>query len=255
MAAPSPQDIAAGVPAQANIVQRVDVPGGGQYLVGADGGVFAIGGAKYGGSVPGLQGDTLAGQHQFGGNGLTLGPNGGYVETDSAGHQYAFGGAPAPNPLAQDPAYLAFLRTSGNDYDQYVRDFENTVGLNQRHNAAALAQLNDPFGQEALGRQNTLQDQVNRGVAGGVAQDRLTGYDTETAGKKAQIGSDLADQNTAAGQTFSQGVGTISNKGIEQGIQTGQDQGWQKFLQGEAQKYPDMADKIMGSGNAPSGGQ
>src|SRR5581483_7578995 len=145
----TPEQIAAGVPASANIVASIPAPGGGMYYFGDDGGVFATGGAQFQGSVPGLQGDSLAGHHQFGANSFALGPNGGYTETDSAGHQYAFGtpytgpGSPAaPNPLAQDPSFLAFMRTSGLSADQAVRDYENNIGLAQRTRDAALADLN-----------------------------------------------------------------------------------------------------------------
>jgi hypothetical protein len=136
-----------------------------------------------------------------------------------------------------------------------VRDYENTVGLNQRAAATAHSELSDPFGQRSLGRQGELQSEVDRGVAGGVAQQKLTGYDTETANQQGKIDADLADQNSAAGQGFSKTVGGIATSGIEKGIDTGTSQGWQTFLQGEAQKHPEMADKILGQGSSSAGGQ
>jgi hypothetical protein len=57
----TPEQIAAGVPAQANIVAQVPAPGGGMYYLGSDGGVFATGGAQFSGSVPGLQGTRCRG--------------------------------------------------------------------------------------------------------------------------------------------------------------------------------------------------
>ena len=136
-------------------------------------------------------------------------------------------------------------RTSGLTADQAVRDYENQVGLAQRARDAALAELNDPFGAQAQGRQKLLQGNVDNGRAGALVQQDMTGYDTETANKAAGLQSSYTDAVNQAGRTESDTLGGIAQKGIEQGLDTGDKQGWNSFWQGEAQKYPDQATDIL----------
>lgn len=132
MAAPTAADIQAGVPAHANIIKRVPNPAGGEYLLDSNGGVYAIGGAQYGGSY---HDDSYVGaQHRNDPNrqfsDLVLDPRGGYRLVSQTGENYdlapeyqkRFGASTPPNPLAQDPAWAAFLRTSGLEYDQAAGD-------------------------------------------------------------------------------------------------------------------------------------
>ncbi len=132
-----------------------------------------------------------------------------------------------------------------------MRDYENNIGLAQRTRDAALADLNlnDPSTQAYKDRASLLQGNVNRGVAGALVQQDLTAYDTGNANKQAADQSAYTDAVNKAGSDFSNTVGGLAAKGIEQGMTTGQDQASQQFLQSEAAKYPQLADKILGSGN------
>lgn len=255
----TPEQIAAGVPASANIVAQVAAPGGGMYYLGSDGGVFATGGAQYAGGVNNLTGDTLAGQHQFGANAITDQPGAnGYRITDTAGHQYNFGGspyqptpaplAPQPKPLAQDQAFLAFLRTSGLGVDQAVQDYTRSVNLAQQTRDAALRELdlNNPLSTAATDRQKLAQSYIDRGFSGnGQQAQAITQFGADNANKQAQDQTDYTNAVNTAGQNEGAAIGKIATTGIEQGLATGNNQGWNTFWQNEAQKYPGQSDTIL----------
>lgn len=76
-----------------NVVQVVDAPGGGQLAVGADGGVFALGGASYRGSYTGLAPEQRQGTRSF--TGITADRAGGYTLRASDNASYNFPAAPA----------------------------------------------------------------------------------------------------------------------------------------------------------------
>lgn len=142
--------MATGLPAGVKEVQRVAAPGGGYYVLGSDGGVFALSDDQgktpaFYGSVPGIKGDTFAGQHQFGAGALSLDPTGGYTVRDTAGRTYGFNtdyargqGYQVPdaaNTIMSDPAMMAFLRTSGLGIDQAAANVQmQTANLREQQN-------------------------------------------------------------------------------------------------------------------------
>lgn len=106
------------IPPGVKIIGRIPAPGGGEWVLGDDGGVFAIGGAPYLGSYHGLAPEQKQGSRSI--IGIEGTAEGGYrlrsSNADEAGYTFNPGGNNGlvpNNPLAGDPAYAAFLRTSG----------------------------------------------------------------------------------------------------------------------------------------------
>lgn len=137
MAAPSPQDLAAGVPSGTNIVKRVPAPSGkGELLLDANGGVYDTGGQSFSGSYFSLppsarQGGTrtfrdIVVDPKTGGYKIITDTGGGPTEGQGSG--YDFGPSdyvknmPKANPLYSDPAFLAFIANSGMDYETAAND-------------------------------------------------------------------------------------------------------------------------------------
>lgn len=78
-----------------NVVSVVDAPGGGQLAVGADGGVFALGGAQYAGSYTALAPEQRQGNRTFTG---IAADTSGYTLTSNLGESYRFN-TPAPTTV------------------------------------------------------------------------------------------------------------------------------------------------------------
>lgn len=189
MAAPSQSDLQQGVPASANITKRVAAPGGGELLVDANGGVYAIGGAQYQGSY--LDDSYVGGQHRnaprtF--NDLILNPQGGYSLRATSGEVYDLAPewqrrqqaalqaapppGPAPNSLYSDPAYLAFIRNSD-------LGIETTAESVRRKNSA----LQSALGLDVARTQNSgvqTREGIDRGYESrGVFRSGLRQQDNE----------------------------------------------------------------------------
>lgn len=77
-----------------NIVSVIDAPGGGTWAVGADGGVFALDGAPFVGSYPGLAAAQRQGNRSF--TDIVANQTGGYTLKANDGHTYDFPGAGPP---------------------------------------------------------------------------------------------------------------------------------------------------------------
>ena len=116
-------DLAAGVPANANIVKRVPAPSGqGELLLDANGGVYDTGGQSFSGSYFSLTPEQRQGSRSF--QDLVVDPKtGGYKLVSDKGEGYDFGPSqyvrdmPRANPLYSDPAFLAFVANAGMDYE------------------------------------------------------------------------------------------------------------------------------------------
>lgn len=210
-------------------VSRVAAPGGGYYILGSDGGIFTEGAAPFYGSMwsykPGE--DTLAGQHKYDANSLQLLPDGGYTVRDTEGRTYRFGAAeargfglnvpdkpqlPAKN-VYENPAFLAFLRTSGLEMDTAAADVARQESALQQALASSVADLQT---QGAQARRGIDQNFESRGVfRSGARGERLGEQEalTNTAIASRQAGT--ADQVAAL-------RGSLANKVAEQGRRAGE---------------------------------
>lgn len=245
MAKPSPQDIAAGVPNGANVIQRINAPGGGEWLLGDDGGVFAINGAPYLGSYTGLDARDRQGQRKI--TGIEATPHGGYrlISDDQGpgGPGYAFNPhsdvAPpgAPNELFKDPAFLAFMRASGTSIETIAAD-------NARKQAAYTNALNNftlPENQQA--EQSRLKNiaggyesrGLSRSTQRASDQNQASGYYQGQAAKAKQT---VADQINTDSQTLASEIAGQQRKGAELGYDVGQSADYNNLVEGIRKKYP-----------------
>lgn len=242
----------AGLPPGVKEVQRIAVPGGGTYVVGSDGGVFALPDeqgkqAAFYGSVPGLKGDALAGQHQFGAGALTLNPTGGYSLTDTAGHNYGFDTAfakangynvPAQgNTLNADNATLAFLRASGLGEETAANDVNRRVGAINAALTTSIGDLGNQYDQTAKRTQGGYE-------ARGVLRSGETqqGLDQVERARQAALGN---AKQTAAGTIADLHTGLMNqiignqNKAAEMGSTEAQRQDADANTTALKQKYPE----------------
>ncbi len=178
MAKPSEADIAAGVPANEDIVARVPAPSGkGELLLSRQGGVFDTGGTSFSGSYFSLPAEARQGgartfrdiivDPKTGGYKIVTDTGGGPTEGQGSG--YDFGPSefvrnmPRANPLYSDPAFLAYLANSGRSYEIAAQDV-------QRRKAAIEGALSLDIpgikqrGQENLG--NVYKGFASRGLYG-----------------------------------------------------------------------------------------
>lgn len=117
MALLTQEDIKQGVPAGANIVKRVNAPGGGQYLLDDLGGVYGVNGATAFGSYHSY-GDSAKNNPNRRFTDLRVNPDGSYQLLANDGAHYDIDNptpyVPPKRKLEEDPAWLAFVR--GSDY-------------------------------------------------------------------------------------------------------------------------------------------
>ncbi len=83
------------LPPGVTIIGRIPARGGGEWALGSDGGVFALGAAQFFGSYPGLHPDLRQGERSFTRIDPTI--NGGYALTSDRGERYVFD---PPTPAA-----------------------------------------------------------------------------------------------------------------------------------------------------------
>lgn len=247
--------MAVGLPAGVKEVQRIAAPGGGYYVLGSDGGIFAISDEQgktpaYYGGVNNVKGDTLAGQHQFGEGALALNPTGGYTVTDTGGRQYGFDtnyargqGYQVPDQgstLTTDPAFMAFLRTSGLGLETAANQVRQQTGA---INAALQTSLGD------IG--NNYDEQARRTKGGYEARGILRSSDQQQASdqvERARLSAQTTAQNNAANQIGGLNSGLVNKvldqqgRAAELGLTTGQSQDYDAQLTGLKKKYaPELA--------------
>jgi hypothetical protein len=242
----------AGLPAGVHEVQRVAAPGGGYYVMGSDGGVFAVPDEQgrtpqFYGSVPGVKGDSLAGHHQFGPGGLTLNPAGGYTVTDQAGHQYGFdtnyaraNGLQVPDAastLPSDPAYMAFMRASGLGLQTAANQVrQNTASINAALQTS-MGNLQNDYDQQAKNRQGGYE---SRGVLrSGETQQGLDQVERARANAVSQAQGGAATQIQGLNQTLAQRIADVQNQAAERGLSTAQTQDMDSQLTQLKNQYPE----------------
>lgn len=230
MPAPSQSDIQAGVPTGANIVQRISAPGGGEWLIGEDGGVFAIGGAPYLGSYTGLDAGTRNDPNRRFKGAEAAG--GGYALISNTGERYQFDAPqPAspqtvqptlPDSLMSDPAFLAFMRTSGTELE---------VAANQvnRQTLAAKQAETTALGDESYNTQRneklTSGGFQSRGITrSGAHQKALQEEARASAQRKTTIQSNTANTIAGLSEGLTNRVIGVQKEAAERGLTTGQTQ-------------------------------
>lgn len=247
--------MAATLPPGVKEVQRIPAPGGGFYVLGDDGGVFAISDEQgktpaFYGSVPGVKGDTLAGKHKFAAGGLTLNPGGGYTATDTEGRGYGFdtnyaraNGLQVPeqqSTLAADPAMLAFLRTSGLSLETAANQVtQQTAAINAAKDVA-LGDIGNQYDETARKTHGSYESRgVSRGSSHQQAQDQV---------ERARTGAVVAKQNEAASQISGLNTSLVNKvleqqgKAAEYGLTAGQNQDYDAQTNTLKKKYaPQLA--------------
>jgi hypothetical protein len=247
--------MATALPPGVEEVQRIAAPGGGYYVLGSDGGVFAMAddsgkAPAFYGSVPGVKGDTLAGQHEFAAGGLELNPTGGYTATDTAGRKYGFdtnyaraNGMQVPdqgNTVTSDPAFLAFLRSSGLGLETAANQVRQQTGAIQAAKQVAVGDIDNSYGEQA---RRTKGGMESRGV--------LRSSDTQQAldqNERARLAARTAKENEAATQIGSLNSGLVNkvldtqSRAAELGLTTGQNQDYAAQDAAIRKKYaPELA--------------
>lgn len=242
MASPTPEDIAAGVPGGVNIVKRIAAPGGGEYLLGADGGVFAIGGAKYQGAYTGLAEADRQGTRSF--TDIELGQNGGYTLKSDAGERYAFGtDYKTPDQAAQEasiytnPAYMAFVRSADLGLEESARRVatrSNAINQALGNNTAEMGEQNR---QSQRGINNSYEARgVYKSGARQVANDEQNArYATALGKAESEAASQVSDLHTS----FADQVSGIQRDAGERGFDVAQTQDVEQRLAATRRKFPE----------------
>lgn len=207
MPAPTPEDLAAGVPTGANIVKRVPAPSGkGELLLDANGGVYDTGGQSFSGSYFSLPPEARQGGNRTfrdivvdpktGGYKLVTDTGGGPTEGQGSG--YDFGPSdyvknmPRANPLYSDPAFLAFIANSGMDYEAAANDVQRRKAALQ--NALSL-QVPDIQKQGENQLKSIYGDFASRGLYGSGQQAEKEGEaQANTLSQVAKAQGDTANQ-------------------------------------------------------------
>jgi hypothetical protein len=238
-------------------VSRVAAPGGGVIILGSDGGIFNEGGSPFYGSMVGFgpQGDTLYGQHQYDRNSLRLDPaTGGYEVVDTEGRKYDFDPTaeqraqkPASNPLYQDPAFQAFVRSSGLGLDIAAADIDRQIAASNRAYTAKVSDMTDPnYGSIAQGRENLNNSFETRGVLRSGARDVAANrYDVAQGKTLADMASQQSGQVADLRGQMSRKIADVATQGAERGLDVGANQEYQAGLDSLRKRYP----QVYGSGS------
>lgn len=213
--------------------------GKGYYLVGADGGIFSFGDAKFQGALPGLQGDTLAGQHKIGTGGFKLNSAGGYSLTDTEGRAYDFGPkAPKANPLYSDPDFLAFTRAADYTIDAAAADVARRQGAINRALANDLTTLADSRDKDLTGVDNSHEA---RGVYRGGARLRdRSKTEADYANREGQVRDQRTQEITEIGSSLTNTVAGLQQKAAELGYGTAGEQALGQGYEAVQKKYPGL---------------
>lgn len=245
MPRPTPEDIAAGVPANEDIVARVPAPSGqGELLLSRQGGVFDTGGQSFSGSYFSLdpQHRNLPGR-EF--TNIVVDPEtGGYriLSKDSPDVGYQFGPSefvkqmPRANPLYSDPAFLAYLANSGRSYEIAAQDV-------QRRKAAIQGALGLDIpgikkqGEEKLG--DVYKGFASRGLYGAGQQAEEEGkVQAATAEDVARTESRAASEIESLTSGLAQKRQDLLAEGAAKGYGTAGEQYATKRLEEVEKKYP-----------------
>lgn len=243
MAAPSPQDLQQGVPQGANIVARQPAPGGGEILLDANGGVYAIGGAKYQGSY--WDDNYVSAKDRNDPNrrfsGLEMDPHsGGYTAISEGGERFAFNtpykDAATANSLYRDPAFLAFLRGSDTTLETAAQDVARKQAAYQQALALAVPQIQDNGQQERRGIDNSFEV---RGVYN--SGQRAVRNQEQEIRQGNQIATAQASTADQIGELHSGLAGLVAQQqqqAAEHGYNTAQTQELGQRQEALRQKYP-----------------
>lgn len=247
--------MAAQLPPGVKEVQRVAAPGGGYYVLGSDGAVFAISDEQgrtpaYYGGVNNVKGDTLAGQHQFAQGALSLNPTGGYTITDSGGRNYGFdtnyaraNGYQVPDAgstLTSDPAFLAFLRTSGLSLETAANQVRQQTGAINAARDTALGDIDYSAGNQ---RNATAGGREARGVLrSSGTNEALDQVERNRLAQRAAKENEAATQIGSLNQGLANQVLAQQGKAAELGLSTGQSQSYDASLNDLKKRYaPELA--------------
>lgn len=212
--------MAVGLPPGVKEVQRIAAPGGGFYVLGSDGGVFAISDdagktPQFYGSYHMLAPEQRQGQRSF--TGIELNPTGGYSLTSDKGERYDFDtnlakglGLNVPqagNTVTSDPAFLAFLRTSGLSLETAANQVrQQTASINAARDTA-IGDIDFNAGEN---RRTTSGGYESRGIIRSSshqqAQDRV---------ERQRLAQRTAKENEASTQIAGLNQG-LANKVLEQ---------------------------------------
>lgn len=247
MATPTPEELAAGVPAGVNIVDRVPAPSGkGFLLLDESGGVYDTGGQSFSGSYFSLRPEDRQGTRKF--TGLKVDDKtGGYqLQSDQPGQNYDFGPSefvknmPKANPLYSDPAFLAYLASSG-------RDYETAAGIVQRKKAALEGALTldkaDIMNQGKKDLESIYGNFASRGLYGAgqqaVKEDEAQASTlSQIAKKEGQTASDIEGLVGGLAQKRSEIMSDATAKGYDVAGQQDLD----KRLGDVDRKYPEFTE-------------
>lgn len=240
MPAPNQNDIRQGVPAGADIVDRQVAPGGGWYLLDSQGGVYGIDGANAHSSYWSLAPEQRQGTRTF--KKLMVNPDGSYRLISNNDENYDFGNPhpykAAPRALEEDPAWLAFLRSSGLTIDNATSAAAKKVGALSssllldkdklsEQNQRQIQSLSGDMEQRGLSRSGQASTAYNRGQSDylrnvgdlerGVAQqigDTETGLADTIAAEQRRGGETAATTETGYSQeALDRELGRLSSQG------------------------------------------
>ncbi len=238
------------LPAGVKEVQRIAAPGGGFYVLGSDGGVFAIEDAT--GKTPAFYGSVPMTNPQGSRNysGIELNPTGGYTVMGDDGSRYNFDTnfAKANNlnvpdqgsTLTSDPAFLAFLRTSGLGLETAANQVrQQTASINAARDTA-VGDIDFNAGED---RRRTAGGHESRGILRSSthqqAQDNV---------ERARLAQRTAKEGEAASQIAGLNTGLVNkvletqNRAAELGLNIGQQQDLDATLNNVRKKYaPELA--------------
>lgn len=233
------------LPAGVQVADRIAAPGGGEYVLGSDGAVYALGGAAYYGGLNNMKGDTLAGKHQLGAGSLRLNPTGGYTITDTAGRAYNLDTAYARangfqvpeqgNTLNADPAMLAFLRTSGLTLETAANQVRQQTGAINAARDTAVGDINNQYEGQARTASGSRE-------ARGVLRSSGTQQALDQV-ERQRLAAETAARNNAATQISGLNSGLVNKvleqqgKAAELGLSIGQRQDYDETIAGLKRKY------------------
>ena len=204
-------------------VAEIPAPGGGKWILGADGGVFAVDGAPYLGSYQGLDAGTKNDPNRTF-TGIEAAGNG-YALTSGTGERYQFdgqgGSPPAPDQAAapslySNPAFLAFLRSSGLGIETAANDVAKREGAINVALASKIPELQEQGRRNLRGIDNSFE---SRGVfRSGTRMDKRAESEYDTNNLIAGAETDAANQVGELKSSLAQTVANQAGRGAELGL-------------------------------------
>jgi hypothetical protein len=226
-AAPAP----GGLPTGVKEVQRIAAPGGGFYVLGSDGGVFAIADAT--GKTPSFYGSVPMTNPQGKRNytGLELNPTGGYTVTGDDGSRYNFDtnfarannlNVPeAASTLTSDPAFMAFLRTSGLGLETAANQVRQQTGAINAATQTAMGDIDNTYGEQSRRTAGSYESRgVSRGSSHQQAQDQVErGRITAKTAKNTEAATSIGNLNSSLVNKVLETQGKAAELGLNVGQQ------------------------------------